>query len=112
MNYFRQGDVCIIPIDGPPDKAKGLTPVERDNGRVILQYGEVTGHAHALLEPTVDLFEPGEASELAERFLRIASGTAVLVHEEHAPITLAAGWYEVRRQREYEPGPVNRLVLD
>jgi hypothetical protein len=28
---------------------------------------------------------------------------AELVHEEHVPIALPAGTYEVRRQREYRP---------
>lgn len=112
MNYYRQGDVCIIPIN-TPDRASGtrLTPVQRDRGRVVLQYGEVTGHAHAIHEQDVELFEPGEASQLAERFLRVGGAGAVLVHEEHAPIELPAGWYEVRRQREYEPESI-RLVAD
>jgi hypothetical protein len=34
-----------------------------------------------------------------------------VVHEEHAVVTLPAGWYRVVRQREYVPGAV-RLVAD
>lgn len=112
MNYYRQGDVCIIPINAPDSISRhSFSPVERDRGRVVLQYGEVTGHAHAIVEEDVELFSPGEASELAERFLRVGGDGAVLVHEEHAPITLEPGWYEVRRQREYEPEAI-RLVAD
>jgi hypothetical protein len=45
-----------------------LTPVARDKGRVILAYGEQTGHAHALVDPNVELFErPGSG----ERWLVI-----------------------------------------
>jgi hypothetical protein len=35
--------------------------------------------------------------------VRIASPTARLEHEEHAPITLDQGTYRVRRQRQLEP---------
>ena len=107
MIYYRQGDVCIIPIDKMP---AGLTPVARDNGRVILAYGEVTGHAHALVEREVDLFAPGEASIMAEKFLRIGGGGAALTHEEHATIMLPPGEYEVRQQREYSPAELTRVL--
>ena len=37
---MRQGDVFIERVACAPD---GIAPVERDNGRLILAYGEVTG---------------------------------------------------------------------
>lgn len=111
MNYYRQGDVCIIPIAGMPKVKAVLTEVPRTPRGVVLQEGEVTGHAHRITEENTVLFEPGEASVLAERFLRVGAGGAVLTHEEHAPIELPEGWYEVRRQREYEPEAI-RLVAD
>lgn len=40
----RQGDVYIQPIDAIPTGAK---VAELDRGRVVLAYGEVTGHSHA-----------------------------------------------------------------
>jgi hypothetical protein len=40
----RQGDVPIVATTIPA----GAVPVKRDGGRVILAYGEVTGHAHAI----------------------------------------------------------------
>jgi hypothetical protein len=33
----------------------------------------------------------------------VSGGPATLLHEEHAPISLAEGTYRVRRQRELEP---------
>lgn len=107
MKYYRQGDVCIIPIKSLPDQ---LTPVKRDGAGVVLAYGEVTGHKHQILERDVELFAPGEASILAERFLRIGGQGAVLVHEEHAAISLPAGCYEVRHQREYSPEAIRRVA--
>lgn len=112
MNYWRQGDVCIVPLEelGRKVEFAALTPVERDNGRVVLAYGEVTGHAHAIHAPDVALFAPGEATVLAERYLRVGQAGAVLVHEEHAPIELPAGDYEIRHQREYSPEEIQRVL--
>lgn len=47
LAQYRQGDVIIERVSALP---KGLQVVPRDGGRVILAYGEVTGHAHAFLE--------------------------------------------------------------
>jgi hypothetical protein len=106
----RQGDVLLIRVASIPAKA---TPQKRDGGRVILAYGEVTGHAHQIADPDKVgaelLTAPLTVSESAT-FLRLAK-KAQLVHEEHGTITLAPGTYEVRRQREYSYGE-NQRVLD
>lgn len=100
---YRQGDVLIVPVKSIP---KGAKPVPRENGRVILAHGEVTGHAHALLERNVNMVEKD-----MRRFLEIAGGGASVVHEEHGTIKLDAGLYEVIRQREYSPAAF-RYVTD
>lgn len=100
---MRQGDVFLEKVGGIPDGAK---PVPNDQGRVILAYGEVTGHAHALQPDAAFLFE----APTGERFLRVVKETD-LTHEEHAPVHLTPGLYIVRQQREYFPGEV-RLVAD
>lgn len=61
---YRQGDVLIERVASIP-KTK-TTPIARDNGRVVLAYGEVTGHAHALHGPGATLLEGPEG-----RFLRV-----------------------------------------
>ncbi len=43
--HVRQGDVLVLEIDDIPKDARR---VPRDDGRVVLAYGEVTGHAHAI----------------------------------------------------------------
>ena len=96
---WRQGDVLIIATDETVPAEATLVP--RDDGRVVLAYGEVTGHAHALLDRRVELFALSDA-EFEDRFLVIAA-EAALVHEEHDTITLPPGTYRVRRQREYAP---------
>lgn len=96
MNIYRQGDVMIVAASSIPAAAK---PVDRDNGRIVLAYGEVTGHAHAIADQRAVLLATPDTED---RFLRIMGASGVdLEHEEHATITLPPGDYIVRRQREY-----------
>lgn len=93
---YRQGDVAIIPIAQVPT---GLKRIRRNHGRIVLAYGEVTGHAHAIASRQAELLE---GADLRDRFLRVLSeGGVALRHEEHATITIPKGDYVVRRQREY-----------
>jgi hypothetical protein len=105
---FRQGDVLLVPI--PESRLpEAAVPVARDaRGALVLALGEATGHAHAVRAGDADLL--ADSAELDRRFLRIVSD-AVLTHEEHDPIPLPPGLYQVVRQREYEPGE-SRMVDD
>lgn len=105
MKLFRQGDVLVRQVEEIPT---GLRTVPRDNGRVILAYGEVTGHAHAV-EGDVE-FLAADLADLEDRFLRVEA-EAQVVHEEHDTITLPPGNYRVVRQREYTPEAI-RTVAD
>jgi hypothetical protein len=104
MELVRQGDVFIIPAKIP----KGATEVPRDNGRVILAYGEVTGHAHAIAAPEATLLTDADNA----RFLRIVGSGATLTHEEHAAIQVAPGEYRVVIGREWTPAMGARQVVD
>lgn len=99
----RQGDVLLVPVPSIPDSA---TEVPRDRGRVILAYGEVTGHAHAITAKGATLL-----TEQDQRFLRIV-GTADLVHEEHSTIAVAPGEYRVVIHREWTDEMGVRPVVD
>jgi hypothetical protein len=113
----RQGDVFIQRVE---DTVKVGTKVKRDGGRVVLAYGEVTGHAHAIAAKGAELFELAEdrskdgdsAWARAARILKVSAKTGVeLRHEEHGSIHLPAGTYRVVRQREYSPEEF-RMVAD
>lgn len=104
MNPIRQGDVYVIPATIPAATRK----VARDNGRVILAYGEVTGHAHAITAPTATLLTTADN----ERFLRIVGSGATLTHEEHAAIEIAPGEYRVVIAREWTDDLAARQVVD
>lgn len=100
MNIYRQGDVLLIEVES----VDGGTPVKRDKGRIVLAYGEVTGHAHAIAAPRAALVEWN-----GERY--VSSETAFVVHhEEHAPARLPAGTFKVVIQREYTPAEIRRVV--
>ena len=44
---IRQGDVLLVPVASLP---AGCVEVPNDKGRIVLAYGEVTGHAHAIAD--------------------------------------------------------------
>lgn len=104
MELYRQGDVMIARINEVP---ADLTAVPRDNGRVVLAYGEVTGHAH-VVEGDCELLA-ADVEELEERFLRVEQEARV-VHDEHDTIVLPPGDYRVTGQREYTPEKIVRVA--
>lgn len=122
---FRQGDVLLIRV---PELPADVQARRRDRGRVVLAYGEVTGHAHAITKTDVvhyDATNPTEAArqvlasvgltvEVSEHnapsFLEVPTGAEV-EHEEHATVALPAGRYVRLTQREYAPDTL-RSVAD
>lgn len=104
---YRQGDVLIRRIDSLPAAA---ALEKNDNGRVVLAYGEVTGHAHAIAENEASSFSMASAAGVVQRFLAVASGGATLRHEEHSAIELPPGIYEIVQQREYSPEAIRNVA--
>lgn len=102
---YRQGDVLIIPVKSI---AKALTLVEREQGRVILAHGEVTGYAHAIKDKRATLFRD---PKLATIFLQVKGDDSVaLEHDEHRTIQIPPGNYQVIRQREYAPDAIRNVA--
>jgi hypothetical protein len=95
MKTYRQGDVLIIEVV----KAEKGEPIQRDKGKIVLAYGEVTGHSHAITVQDVFLYH--HAKNLQEKILEVKVEKALLQHEEHSHIELPKGEYIVRIQREY-----------
>lgn len=103
----RQGDVLIVAA--PANPALGEL-VPRDKGRIVLAYGEATGHAHAIMDHEAEL---RTLPNTDDRFLRIMATSGVkLQHEEHTALVLPKGDYIVRRQREHVPNALPRYVAD
>ncbi len=105
---YRQGDVLVRTID-ENEVPDGLIAAPRDSkGRLVLARGEATGHAHVASGEGLRLLcLPDDVETM---FLHIEAHGR-LTHEEHGPIGLPKGWYQVIRQREYLPGAI-RPVAD
>jgi hypothetical protein len=89
--HFRQGDILLLQCDALPANAKSVFTKDR----IILARGESTGHAHAISTEHAQEFLVED-----DRFVAVYDFT-YLVHEEHAPIIVSPGLYQIVRQREY-----------
>lgn len=110
-DQIRQGDVLLSKVDALP---AGAIEVPMDGSRIVLAYGEVTGHAHAIYEtktkdgaPTAKLWSAG-----AERFLQVLLADLPLKHEEHSHPFLCPGVYKLPAQMEYDRNSELRRVQD
>jgi hypothetical protein len=100
--FGRQGDVAIQKVDALPEGQE----VKRENGKLILAYGEVTGHSHAIAAPQIKMIQVADGSRYLE-----ARTSFTVRHQEHAPLTFPPGVYHVWQQREYSPSAI-RTVAD
>ncbi len=106
MDYYRQGDILLIKQDVQPKK-EGY---KFNSQPVILGLGEATGHKHQIksgaqfyTHKDTDLTTFAIIGVTEEPiFINVESPTEI-EHEEHAPIKIDEGYYEVIRQREYSP---------
>lgn len=99
---YRQGDVLFIPVSAVPE-GKKRDPLKAASA--VLVEGESTGHAHrcAVLD-AVEVLECGDGL-----YLKVGDEGVSIVHEEHAPIVLPKGDFEVRRQVEYSPEAIRNV---
>jgi hypothetical protein len=102
QQMYRQGDVLLIPVVQRDMRLKS-TAIEPVNGRIILAFGEATGHHHSLKANVGCLFERDQ-----KRYLRM-DVEAPLEHQEHAAILIPRGTYQVVIQREYSPEAIRNV---
>jgi hypothetical protein len=123
----RQGDVLLVYLSPDTSTPDEWRPLPLTNLGPVLALGEVTGHAHVVLahpeayyaddlgadlraqtralidalddvdagRPACALFRAGDVDHL------MCYRHTILRHEEHGPVLLAPGRWEVRRQREW-----------
>ena len=96
---WRHGDVLIAAAEAIPQRAKQRTTT-------VLARGELTGHSHRI--EMVDTAEVWECDGVL--FVKVVAPTARVVHQEHNPITLPRGIYQVWQQREYTPRAIRRVI--
>lgn len=112
-DIFAQGDLLIERVSDVP--VTGTVLRAGDDGAVVLAEGEVTGHRHAIFDRVTMFRDDGLARDIPGGLyvghVRVEGATALIQHEEHAPIELPRGTWRVRRQRELEPRDA-RLIAD
>lgn len=87
---IRQGDVFLMPCAIP----KNAKPMKRDSGRVVLAYGEQTGHHHSTADANTALLECD-----GEHYLK--TGGCDLSHQEHSTLKVPSGTFKVVQQVEW-----------
>jgi hypothetical protein len=126
MKIYRQGDVLIKRIKAVPQN----TAKVRESG--ILAFGEVTGHCHRVARPEAATLRQSSSTKVAEYassdtrnlshgdfevleiesgiYLRVGAIGCSIIHDEHNPIVLPAGNYEITIQREYSPEAIRNVA--
>lgn len=117
LNPFviRQGDVNLMRIDALPP---GLDQIELplSEGRIVLQHGEATGHAHAfygIADGNVRVFRSKAAPKGSRpSYLQVVRTVARLKHEEHTEAKIPPGIYRLPTQVEHSDDDEPRVVED
>lgn len=99
---YRQGDVLLVAATKP---SVNLKKIEPKNGRVILAFGEATGHHHS-----IDSAHSQEWVDDAGVTWIECRQAVELLHQEHDAISLVAGWYRKIQQREYSPEAIRNVA--
>jgi hypothetical protein len=90
MKVWQQGDVVLLQIAKAPEGTK------KNNN--VIQEGEHTGHAHRITGGVGNIFTVGE-----QMYVKAGKEGATITHEEHLPVTIEEGDYEVRIVRQKDP---------
>lgn len=100
----QQGDVLLRKLEQMP--AGQRVPIALSRSRLVLAHGE-SGHSHVIEDDEAELIQIGE------RILLRLEKAATVVHEEHRPIRLSPGIWEVGRVKEYDWfSKMERQVID
>jgi len=100
FKMYRQGDILYKKISTLPTDLK----LQADN---VVAGGEGATHTHMLVDGELFQLENSDT----KLYIRTHENTR-LIHEEHLPIRLESGIYEVIRQREYlGPGLIQKEAI-
>lgn len=90
-NIMSQGDVTFIPVKAVPVGVKKVA-----DG--VIARGETSGHSHR-----VGTLEAAELYAIeGKMFLQVGESGVSIVHEEHAPVTLEPGNYEIHIDKSFD----------
>ena len=99
---FQQGDVIGKRLNEMPSGLQKTISLKK----LVLAHGE-SGHSHVIEDDEAELIAIGE------RMILKLERQATLKHEEHKPIKLAPGIWEIGRVQEYDYfKQMTRKVID
>ena len=102
LKIYRQGDILFVKVSNIPQETI------KTGSKVIIEY-EATGHKHLIASNCTELYELEKDSHIQRRFGRNIIGfvnvldDTLITHDEHQPIKLPKGKYQIIRQREFNP---------
>ena len=115
INIQFQGDLGFLKLPDNFKLPKGFIELQKEEKGLVLAYGEVSGHAHAIRTPTAQVFiNPNSEKSITgydEVYIHCTQPTFVY-HEEHEPILLPLGWSVKWQQKEYSFEEEYRVVTD
>lgn len=91
IEKVQNGDVLLRLIEKAPEGVKSHV----QQHHLVLAHGE-SGHSHVIDKPGTEMFEVAGKS-----FVFLPDG-ATLTHEEHKPIDIPPGVWELGRVREFD----------
>lgn len=103
-NMIRQGDVLVVPCKEIPASAVAVAPT---NDRLIVAFGEATGHHHSFPHRRGAVLFRDDAA--GGTLYMTAAEPVALEHQEHSALTIAPGTYRVAIQRTMTAGVARRV---
>lgn len=97
INQIQHGDVLFNRI---PQLPGGLVFVPRHGRKIIVAEGEATGHNHVIESDKATLWALEKDGE-TQLYLEVAEPVTI-THEEHKPLPIPEGIYEIGRVKEYD----------
>lgn len=88
---WQQGDVLGVKLEKMPTGKQKLISKQR----LIIAHGE-SGHSHVIEDDEAELIQIGE------RMILKLEKSAMIIHEEHKPIKLDMGIWEIGRVQEFD----------
>lgn len=92
IKFIQQGDLVLTKLCSLPTGEQKVISKKR----CVLAEGEHTGHNHVVEDDEAELLEIGE------KMILNLQKQAVLKHQEHGPITLSPGIWEIGRIQEFD----------
>jgi hypothetical protein len=103
-------NLLLSKVDRLPSRTK-MKPVSRRDGMIIIMEGEATGHHHVITDKGATLWTL-ECNGKVDIYLEVAE-PVVISHDEHKPLPIPPGIYQVGQVREYDYfADMERQVVD